>query len=85
MNCIDIIGIVKDKIDDFYRKFEYDVPFEFKDQNEAHVIVVRYWTEQGNNRLIMLPDNTRVAIHGHLDNTKEFGTILLVEQLEVIK
>lgn len=85
MNTVCIIGILKEKIDDKHRYFEYDVPYEIEHETLTPRIIIRYWTDQDNPRLIVLPENTRVAIHGHLDVSKNFGTILLVEQLEVIR
>lgn len=85
MNCVDIIGMLRGVIDEHSRYFEYELPFD-QPNNDVHpIIVVKYWTRQPNNRLITLAPNTRVAIHGHLDVDKKFGTILLVEQLEVLR
>ena len=85
MNCVDMIGFLREGIDEFYRYFEYPIPFEGKDTVLPSKIVVRSWTDQANNRLVVLKENTRVSIHGHLEVDKKFGTILRVEQLEVIR
>ena len=85
MNSINIIGILREGIDEKYRYFEYELPFQQETGLENPRILVCYWTNQPGSRLIILPNNTRVAIHGHLDQDKKFGTILLVEQLEVLK
>ena len=85
MNCVDIIGILREVVDEHTRYFEYETPFEQDNNDVPSKIIVRYWTKQPNNRLIVLEKNTRVAIHGHLEMDKKFGTILLVEQLEVLR
>lgn len=85
MNSVNISGILKEGLDEFHRYFEYTLPF-FQEGNVAIPrIIVKNWTNQPGARLIALPDNTRVLIHGHLDGHDKFGTILLVEQLEVVK
>ena len=86
MNSVNISGILKETIDDKYRYFEYLLPYN--EENEDGLvtkIVVTFWTKQPKPRLIVLPENTRVMISGHLDVSQKFGTILLVEQLEVIR
>ena len=85
MNSVNISGILKEGIDEFHRYLNYTLPF-FQEGNVTEPrIVVKNWTNQPNARLIVLPLNTRVLIHGHLDGDEKFGTILLVEQLEVVK
>ncbi len=85
MNNVDIIGMLKEVINDYDRYFEYELPFDQINNNAAPKIVVRFWTRQPKARMIILPENTKVAIHGHLDADEKFGTILLVEQLEVLR
>jgi len=85
MNSVDILGYLKESVDEHHRFFEYTSPFLQEETLCQHQVVVRYWNNQPNSRLIILPSNTRVLIHGHLDGHDKFGTILLVEQLEVIK
>ena len=85
MNSVNILGYLREGVDEFYRYFDYDLPYTQEESDEVPRIVVKYWAKQPNPRLIVLPVNTRVAIHGHLDVDKNFGTILLVEQLEVIR
>ena len=85
MNNVSIIGMLREGIDDYNRYFEYELPFDQINNKAEPKIVVRYWTRQPKARLIVLPESTRVAIHGHLDADANFGTILLVEQLEVLK
>lgn len=84
MNSVSIIGLLLDKIDDYFRYFEYDLPYIDERNEVVPRIPIKFWSNQPNSRLIALPDYTKVAIHGHLDNNKEFGTILLVEKLEVL-
>ena len=85
MNSINIIGLLKETIDEQHRYFEYDIPYPEVEEGSHPKIVTRYWTRMPNARLVLLPVNTRVAIHGHLDVEEKFGTILHVELLEVIK
>ena len=84
MNCVDITGRVKEVIDDNYRYFEYELPFLAEPEGKIPLIVTRFWTNVPKSRLIVLPLNTRVIIHGHLEAHEKFGTILIVEQLEVL-
>jgi len=84
MNCVDITGRVREALDETYRKFEYELPY-FDDPSRAKTfIVVKFWNNTPNARLITLEENTRVLIHGHLDSHEKFGTILIVEQLETL-
>jgi len=85
MNSVNILGFLREIIDEKFRYFEYEPPFSDENYDTAPRIVVKYWTDQPNSRLSTLPNDTFVAIHGHLDNIEKFGTILLVEQLEVVK
>ena len=85
MNSVDIIGVLKDVIDEYHRKLMYDIPFSLEKDSKVSNIVIRYWTDQPLPRLISLEDSTRVAVHGHLEESEEFGTILLVQQLEVLR
>ena len=84
MNCVDITGRLKEVIDENYRYFEYELPFLAEPENGAPLIISKFWTNVANSRLILLELNTRVIIHGHLEVHKKFGTILIVEQLEVL-
>ena len=82
MNSVQIIGLLRERIDDYYRNFEYELPFMEEKCRVVPRIVIRNWTEQPRPRLIFLEDGTRVALHGHLDAHEKFGTILVVEQIE---
>ena len=85
MNSVNIIGYLREILDDYYRTFEYELPY-FEENNTAVAkIVVKYWTNQPKARLITLPENSRVAIQGHLDAHEKFGTILIVEQVQVLR
>lgn len=83
MNSVSIIGNLLEQIDEYFRYFEYDTPYIDEKSSNAK-IPIKFWSNQPNSRLIVLPNSTRVAIHGHLDINQRFGTILLVEQLEVL-
>ena len=85
MNSVNIIGYLRENLDEYYRTFEYELPY-FEENNTAVAkIVVKYWTNQPKARLITLPENSRVAIQGHLDAHEKFGTILIVEQVQVLR
>lgn len=85
MNTVSIIGILKEKIDDNFRYFLYELPFD-EENNEAETkIVVKNWTNLPNSRLLVLPNNTRVAIEGHLDAHKKYGTIIVVSQVQALR
>ena len=85
MNAVSIIGFLREKIDDQYRYFEYELPFMQESNMTVPRIVIKSWTGQPNSRLIVLEDNVRVAIHGHLDGDPKFGTILIVEELQALR
>lgn len=85
MNTVNIIGILREKIDDNFRYFEYELPYLEEPENGVPKIVIRYWTNQPNARLIVMPDNARVAIHGHLDVHPKFGTILVAEFIQAVR
>ena len=85
MNSVNIIGMLREKIDDNYRYFEYEMPNLDEPSGGPTRIVVRNWTNQPNSRLLVLQENTRVAIYGHLDSSEKFGTILVVEELQALR
>ena len=85
MNSVDIIGMLREKVDNQFRFFEYELPFLEEANNAPTTIIVRFWTDQLNSRLLVLEPNTRVALHGHLDGHEKFGTILVVEQFQVLR
>ena len=85
MNSVDIIGFLREGIDDYFRYFEYELPYLEENEKVVPKIVVKYWANQPKSRLIVLPSSTRVAIHGHLDAHEKFGTILIVEQVQVLR
>ena len=85
MNSVCIIGFLRERIDDFYRYFEYELPFLQETNKTTPIIVLRNWTGQSGARINVLEKNTRVAIHGHLDAHEKFGTILVVEELQTLK
>ena len=82
MNSIDIIGLLRENIDDYFRFFEYELPYLEENNKVVPRIAVKYWTNQSKNILTMTPENSRVAIHGHLDAHEKFGTILVVEAIQ---
>ena len=82
MNYFDVTGRLREKIDDKFRYLEYELPdLREPDEGESRIVCC-YWTKQPDSRLIQLADHTRVIIHGHLEPTEKFGTILVVEHLE---
>ena len=85
MNSVNIIGRLREKIDDHYRYFEYELPFDQTNSEQETRIVIKNWTRLPNSRLLVLEDNLRVAMHAHLDADKKFGTILVVEELQVLR
>ena len=84
MNCVNVIGLLRENINDSFRYFEYELPFFQENESAVPRIVLKYWTEQKNSRLSVLPLNARVAIHGHLDAHEKFGTIIIVEELQLL-
>ena len=84
MNAVIITGYLKEKVDMDFRDFVYETPFSDDGLLEERHIKIKYWTPQHQNRLTILPDATKVLVHGHLEQHEKFGTILLAEELEVI-
>ena len=84
MNNVNIIGMLREKIDDLYRYFEYERPNDENSKVDIALIPVRYWTNQPNNIVTSLPIHTRVAIQARLDAHEKFGTILVVEGIQKI-
>ena len=85
MNSVNIIGIVRDNIDDIYRDFEYELPYSDDPFKKTPKIAIRQWTNQPNARLNVIPNGTHIAAHGHLDSHEKFGTILIVENFQTIR
>lgn len=85
MNSLNLIGILKEKIDEYHRYLEYERPFEQEKITKPGVIPVKFWTNQPDSRLMCLEVNTRVAINGHLDAGENFETVVIVEELQVLK
>lgn len=85
MNSVELLAVLKDKINPNFRKIEYELPsFNDSGKNIAQ-ICARYWPSQPNSRFIELESGRLVSIRGHLDAHEEFGTIVVVEQFKVIK
>lgn len=84
MNSVEIIGIVKEKIEDKYRKIEYPIPYPRGTSKDSQFINCIYWTSTSDNRLTTIVDGKRIALRGHLDAHEKFGTIIVVEQFEVL-
>lgn len=84
MNSIEIIGIVKEKTEEKFRKIEYPLPFPNKFNKDSGFINCIFWTGTNENRLTTLVEGKRIAIRGHLDAHEKFGTIIVVEQFEVL-
>ena len=85
MNSVELIVSLKEKVDSFFRKVEYELPSFNENGKNTASILVKYWPSQPNSRLIELDGNRLVAIRGHLDTHEKFGTIVVVEQFKVIK
>jgi len=85
MNCVDIIGVLRDCIDEKFRYFEYEVPYTDDYDAKDHLIVVRDWTNLNGANFIKIAAGTKVAIHGHLDINEKFGTIIIAEQVQTLK
>ena len=84
MNCVDISGRVRKNIDKLYRYFEFEIPYYEDSKHSPTLIVMKYWTNMPDSRLMTIEENSRVLIHGHLDNHETFGTILIVETIETM-
>ena len=85
MNTINIFGYLREKVDSYHRYLEYELPFLRANDTAQTRIVVKYWTDQSKNILMLLEKNSKVAISGHLDAHPEFGTIIVAEEIQQLK
>lgn len=85
MNSVNIIGLLRENIDENFRYFEYELPYLEENNKAIPKIATKYWTNQKKNILLTTPINSRVAIHGHLDAHEKFGTILVVENIQILR
>lgn len=84
MNSITLICSLKNNIDSIYRQAEYALPSYNDDGKSTQDIVLKYWTNTKGSRLTSLNVGTHIAIRGHIDHNDEHGTIVIVEQFEII-
>lgn len=84
MNSVELIGIVKKRIDEKSSLVEYRLPCYNFENKDYQSIVCTYWPFLPNSRFSSLEEGTRVAIRGHLDVTKDYATIVIVESFEVL-
>lgn len=84
MNSVELIAVLKENIDDKFRYAEYALPTFNDDNKNIQVVVTRYWSNQPNTILNRYEVGKHVAIRGHLDAHEKFGTIVIVETLELI-
>lgn len=85
MNSVHIIGYLKDVKNVQFREIEIPIPTFDDDGNNSLTVMLRYWTGGNRNYLTSLPGKSHVAITGHLEFDKNFGTIVMVEQLYCLK
>lgn len=85
MNIVSLIGVLKQNIDEVYREIEYALPCYNENDVDSQILVSKYWPNSQNSRFTQLATGTKVAITGHLDKNEKFGTILVVEQFDVLK
>lgn len=85
MNSIDVIGYIRNNLGDGYRKIEVGLPTFNDDGKNTTEIIAKYWAGGDRNYFLVLPENSHVAIRGHLDYDEKFGTIVIAEQLYCLK
>lgn len=84
MNSVELIAVLKENIDDRHRYVEYALPTYNDDNKNSQILVARYWSNQPLTLLNKYEVGRRVAIRGHLDAHEKFGTIVIVETLELL-
>ena len=84
MNSICISGKLREAIDEKYRLLEYELPYFEEPTSGESKIFCRYWSNQESTRLHAIEDNSRVLIQAHLEGHEKFGTILVVEEIEIM-
>lgn len=84
MNSVELIAVTKSKIDSIYRYIEYALPAFNQDNKNSQVIVARFWPNMPDCRFSSMEEGKKIAVRGHLDALEKYGTILIVEQFEVL-
>lgn len=84
MNSVNLICVIQPPIDDVYREVEYLLPCFNDDGKNSQKLICKYWPGSPKSRFMQIKDGTRVVLCGHLDAHEKFGTILVVEQFEVL-
>lgn len=83
MNSAEIIGYLKECEGNF-RKVEISIPTYNDEGNNSCEIYAKYWAGGDRNYFLSLKAGSLVAIRGHLDVDKNFGTIVIIEQLNCL-
>ena len=83
MNFVSLLGRIKGKKDEKTVLIEVSRPEN--DENMDHLLIpCRYWTKSSACLLTSLNEGTLVVIKGRLDQDKEIGTYVIVEEINII-
>ena len=85
MNTVSLIGYLKENIGNEFRRVEAFKPTFDDEGNHTVSLMTRYWAGGEKNYLRIMPINSQVSIIGHLEFDENFGTIIVVEQLQCLK
>lgn len=85
MNSVHIIGYLKEVKEQCFREIEVGIPTFDEEGNNSITLTLKYWVDGDKNYLTTLPMCAHVALIGHLEFDKKFGTIVIVEQLYCLK
>lgn len=83
MNFVSLLGRIKGKKDDKTVYLEVSRPENGEDIDNL-LIPCRYWTQSNTCLLTSLSDGTLVVVKGRLDQDKQLGMYVIVEEINII-
>ena len=83
MNFVSLLGRIKGKKDDKTVYLEVSRPENGEDIDNL-LIPCRYWTQSSTCLLTSLSDGTLVVVKGRLDQDKQLGMYVIVEEINII-
>ena len=83
MNFVALLGRIKGKKDEKTVLLEVNRPENSEDMDNL-LIPCRYWTNSTSCLLTSLKEGTMLVIKGRLDQDKDIGTYVIVEEINII-
>ena len=85
MNTVSLVAYLKENIGNELRRIETLKPSFDEDGNNTVSVIAKFWAGGDKNYLRVMPANSQVSIVGHLEFDENFGTIVVVEQLQCLR